>query len=212
VLQGKRDALFEDCCDCIEKIATPTGEEVITRFISNDEKSLEYFTAKYTPKLLEVTEENVRKKLGQAYDYLETYDQSWFMASEAMCLIEIPLREFSPIVMPASKAFEGFAKKLLIGIGLFDASYFKGKNNNFSPLNDPTNPKRQAICARDRYAESFLKKMSLSLEFNRNFMLHSDNSEVTKINSREASEQKLNDIYKDTKEIFDFFNKIFSLV
>jgi hypothetical protein len=38
--------------------------------------------------------------------------------------------------MPASKAFEGFAKKLLVGIGLFEAAYFKTEDANFSALYD----------------------------------------------------------------------------
>jgi len=56
LLQGKTDKLFDDGCTWIEKIANPSDKEVIARFISSDEKSLQEFSAKYTPQLIEVAE------------------------------------------------------------------------------------------------------------------------------------------------------------
>lgn len=54
LLQGKEDTLWNETCDFIEKVANPAEKDVIVRFISSDEKILEYFTAKYTPLLLEL--------------------------------------------------------------------------------------------------------------------------------------------------------------
>jgi len=120
----------------------------------------------------------------------------------------VPLPEFSPLVMPASKSFEGFAKKLLVSIGLFDKDHFKTKNASFSYLNDPTNPKRKAICDKEKYAETMLKRLSVCLDTNRNFMMHSDESKITKINSQEEAEEKVRTVFKDTKEIFDYFRDL----
>ena len=212
LLQGKTDKLFGDSCDLIEKIANPSDKEVIARFISSDEKNLEVFVAKYTPELIVLAEGNVKGKIGVAYDYLEPYDRKWFVASECLCLTKIPLPEFSPLVMPASKAFEGFAKKLLVGIGLFEAGHFKTKGANFSALNDHNNPKRKTICDKERYSDTMLRRISLCLDTNRNFMMHSDESKITKVDSQEAAEEKVNNIFKDTKEIFDYFNDIYTLL
>ena len=212
LLQGKTDKLFNDSCDLIERIANPSEKEVIARFISSDEKSLQLFTAKYTPLLLEMAEKKVREKMGEAYNYLEPYDQKWFVASECLCLTKIPLPEFSPLVMPASKAFEGFAKKLLVGIGLFEADHFKRKNANFSALNDENNPKRKTICDKEKYAGTMLKKISLCLDTNRNFMMHSDESNITKVDSQEEAEKKVNSIFENTREIFSYFNGLYSLL
>jgi hypothetical protein len=82
LLQGKTDKLFDDSCDLIEKIASPSDKEVIARFISSDERNLELFAAKYTPQLIELAENNVKNKIGDVYDYLEPYDRKWFVASE----------------------------------------------------------------------------------------------------------------------------------
>ena len=206
LLQGKTNHLFEECCDHIEKIAKPTDKEVIARFISSDEKSLELFSEKYSPQLIDSAEKIVKEKIGEVYEFLEPHDKKWFVASECLCLTKIPLPEFSPMVMPASKAFEGFAKKLLIGIGLVEQDHFKTKNSSFSPLNTVKDPKRIVICEKEKYAETWLKELSVCLEFNRNFMMHSDDSKITKVNSLEEAEKKVEKIFTDTKEIFEYFN------
>lgn len=211
LLQGKTDKIFDDCCDYIEKIANPAEKEVIARFISSDEKSLEVFASKYTPGLIELAESNVNEKVGDAYDYLEPYDKKWFVASECLCLTEIPLPEYSPLLMPASKAFEGFTKKLLMGIGLFPADYFKSKTATFSALNDRDNPARKSICAMERHADTMLKKISLCLDMNRNFMMHSDESKITKVDTQDEAEKKVNEIFGETKEIFEYFDGIYNL-
>lgn len=212
LLQGKTDKLFDDSCDLIEKIANPSDKEVIARFISSDEDNLKFFAAKYTPALIVLAEGNVKKKIGAVYDYLEPYDKKWFVASECLCLTKIPLPEFSPLVMPASKAFEGFAKKLLVGIGLFEADYFKTKDANFSALYDKKNPKRKSICDEEKHADTMLEKIGVCVKTNRHFMMHSDESKITKVDSQEEAEEKVNTIFKDTKEIFDYFNDLFNLL
>jgi len=212
LLQGKTNKLFDDSCDLVEKIANPSDKEVIARFISSDERNLENFAAKYTPELIDIAEDNVKEKIGIVYNYLEPYDRKWFVASECLCLTKIPLPEFSPLVMPASKAFEGFAKKLLVGIGLFEADYFRKKNANFSTLYNKNNPKRKSICDKERHADTMLKKIGVCLDMNRNFMMHSDKSKITKVDSQKVAEDKVNTIFKDTKEIFDYFNNLYDLI
>jgi len=212
LIQGKTDKLFNDNCDLIEKTANPSDKEVIARFISCDEENLRIFAAKYTPELITIAENNVRGKIGDVFNYLEPYDKKWFVASECLCLTKIPLPEFSPLVMPASKAFEGFAKTLLIGLGLFDPDHFRTKQGNFSPLNDEKNPKRITICKKERHAESMLKRVSLCLDVSRNFMMHSDDSKITKFDSQREAEEKVNSIFKESKEIFDYFNDLYSLL
>jgi len=211
LLQGKTDALWDECCDLVEKVATPSEKEVIVRFISSNEKSLEVFAKRFTPELLELATTQVKEILGDVYDFLEPHDQKWFIASKCLCMAQVPLPEFSPLVMPASKSFEGFAKKLLVSIGLFDKDHFKTKNASFSYLNDPAHPKRKAICDREKHADTYLRKLHVCLDTNRNFMMHSDESTITKINSQEEAEEKLRTIFKDTREIFDYFKGLYHL-
>jgi len=78
LLQGKTDKLIDDSCDLIEKIANPSDEEVIARFISDDEENLKFFTERYTPELIVTAEDNVKEKIGDVFNYLEPHDQKWF--------------------------------------------------------------------------------------------------------------------------------------
>ena len=212
LLQGKEDTLFHNACDFIEEIANPAESEVIARFISSDEKTLEYFSSKCTPKLIELAEKNAKKKLENVYEYVEIHDQKWFVASECLCLSEIPLPEFSPLVMPASKAFEGFAKKLLVDIGLYEPSDFQNKSINFSRLNDTNDPNRKGICNKDRHANSMLKLLSVCIDTNRNFVMHSDDSKITKVNSIEEGIEKVDTIFKDAKKVFGYFHDLYKLL
>lgn len=212
LLQGKTDKLFDDGCTWIEKIANPSDKEVIARFISADERSLQEFLARDTAQLLEMAENNVKEKIDDLYGYLEPYDRKLFVASECLCLSGIPLPEFSPLVMPASKAFEGFVKKLLVGIELCEADYFKRKDANFSALNDGTNPKRKSICEKDKHAETMLRKIDVCLKTYRHFMMHSDEAKITKVDSAEEGKEKVNSIFRDTKEIFEYFNDLYKLL
>jgi len=212
LLQGKKDKLFEDSCDMVERVANPSDREVIARFFSSDEKNLELFAAKYTPQLIELAENNVKNKIANAYEYLEPYDKKWFVASECLCLTKIPLPEFSPLVMPASKAFEGFVKKLLVGIGLVEADHFKTRDANFSPLNNVNDAKRKSICGKEKQADTMLKKIDVCLKMNRHFWMHSDESKITKVDSQGEAEKKVSDIFEDTKIIFDYFNDLYTLL
>jgi hypothetical protein len=212
LLQGKTDALFNDCCDLIESLCNPSEKEVISRFISSDEESLRVFIAKYTPELIGLAETKTKEALGEAYEYLEPYDQKWFIASECLSMAEIPLPEYSPVVMPASKALEGFAKKLLVDIELVPKDHWKNKNSNFSILYDHNHPSRKAICDKEKHTDSFLEKLSLCLDMSRNFMMHSDDAKVTKVESPQEAREKLDSIFRDTKEIFKYFNDNYRLI
>lgn len=210
-LQGREGSLFDSFCSSVEKIASPSDKEIVSRFISNDKEKVDLFASKYTPELVSNAEKGVRNRLGEVYDYLEPHDRKYFVASECLILSELILPEYSACVMPASKGFEGFAKKLLIHIGLFDRDYFKNKKANFGFLNDKTNPRRKAICDKSKYNDSYLDKLSNNLDFCRNFMMHSDDSQVTKVENRDEAIDKLYLILKETKDIFEYFKSIYNL-
>ena len=213
-LQGKEDDLFSNVCDLIEKIATPSEVEIISRFFANDEESLKAFTASYSPALLEVAEKQIRDAIGtDTFDFLESHDQKWFIAAECLRIANIPLPEYSPIVMPASKAFEGYIKKLLIKVGFYAANHFATKGAKFDFINDPKSPIRIAFVAKEKYADTFLKEINLALDTHRNFMMHSDDSTVTKLDTFEKAIEKLDDIYRDIVKIHSYFksNPVFGL-
>ena len=60
--------------------------------------------------------------------------------------------------------------------------------------------------------DSFLKKINVDLDHFRNFMMHSDPSVLTIINNINDAIIKVDDIFKETKYIFDYFNSLFNWV
>lgn len=208
-LQGKEDDLFSNVCDLVEKTATPSEVEIISRFFASDEESLKVFTASYSPELLEVAEKKIRAAIGvDTFNFLEPYDQKWFIASQCLLIANVPLPEFSPIVMPASKAFEGFIKKLLLTVGFYPANHFHSKAATFGYLKDKNHQERKRLEAIETHAGTYLDKIGVCLDTNRNFLMHSDGATITKIDTYAEASSKLEEIHDDIKEIFGYFKKV----
>lgn len=208
-LQGKDDSLFSSVCDLVEKIATPADVEIISRFFANDETSLQKFTETYSPELLHVAETEVRRAIGdEAYNFFEPYDQKWLVAAQCLHKANIPLPEYSPIIMPASKAFEGLIKKLLVRVGFYPPTHFQSKSANFAYLKDKNHAERKKMEAIENHAGTYLDKIGVCLDTNRNFMMHSDGAVITKIDNYEEASSKLSEIYDDIREVFTYFKKV----
>ena len=109
--------------------------------------------------------------------------------------------------MPAAKAFEGFAKKLVVKINLFPSNHFKSKNSTFGILNDKNHQNRKNLITKEKYAGSYLDKLANTLDMARNFMMHSDDSQVTKVSTHSEAVGKLRAICEDLKDLFEYFNK-----
>lgn len=213
LLQGKDDELFSNTCDHIEKIATPSDQEVISRFISGDEEALRIFTSKYTPEISILAEKELRDKLDLVFDFLQPYDQKWLIASQIFKNANLPLPEYSPIVMPSAKAFEGFVKKILVATGFYPSDHFKSKTAKFDYLIDSSNAHRKLFVAKEKYADTILKDINVSLERYRNFMMHSDDNINTKVETFEEGVKILDEIHDKIKSIYKYFktNTIFGL-
>jgi len=212
LIQGKTELLFNEVCDNIEKIANPSETEVIVRYISNNEAALREFSEKDTPLLQENAKNEVNQKLGDVFNYLDDYNKKQFIAAQCLCNYKLDLPEYSAVVMPASKGFEGFIKKLLIDIQLVPSNYFNKRGATFTPLTDRKNQTRRNLCTRNKQMDSFLKKINVDLDHFRNFMMHSDPSVLTIINNINDAIIKVDDIIKETKYIFDYFNSLFNWV
>jgi len=206
-LQGKEDLLYNDTCDAIEMIATPSDQEVIIRFIAGNDEAIEKFSGLYTPKLTEQANAALKSKILEVYSFLEPHDLKWLVASESLRIVNVPLPEYSPIVMPASKAFEGFCKKLLVSIGFYPSDYFKNKVNGFRDLMNKKNPERLRLESIEKHAGTYLEKIDVYLDTNRNFIMHSDESAITQIDKFEDASKKLDEIYGDMDEIYQYFKK-----
>src|SRR5712664_138035 len=77
---------------------------------------------------LERLRQNVHQALGRdAYEFLDEPDREWVLDSRYLCEGSPDLIDYAALVMPLAKAFEGFAKKLLVRL----------KVGELATLNDP---------------------------------------------------------------------------
>jgi len=212
LIQGKMELLFEEVCEKIERIANPSETEVIRKYISNNEPALKKFSEKDTPLLQENAKNEVEQKIGDAFNYLDDYNRKQFIAAQCLCNYDLDLPEYSAVVMPASKGFEGIIKNLLVDIQLVASNHFNAVGANFGPLCDKNNQNRINLCNMDKNMDTIFKKMDVVIKTNRHFIMHSDPSALTIINTIKEAIEKVNEIYKDTKYIFDYFNPLFNLI
>ena len=64
-----------------------------------------------------------------------------------------------------------------------------------------------SIEAIETHAGTYLDKIGVCLDTNRNFMMHSDGATITKIDTYPEASSKLDEIHNDIKEIFIYFKK-----
>lgn len=211
LLQGKNDYLFDQCCSLIEKTVKIDTKDVIGRFVSENEDKKVEVIEQCTPELLVNAEKNVRSALGGAFDFLEVHDQNYLISSECLRMCGVCLPEYSPLVMPAAKGYEGFVKKLVISIGLVGSDYFTKKSGNFSPLSDTNNPNRQNLCAKQKHCGKMLNRVNLNLDIYRNFMMHSEGISITEVESFKKAETKINTIFLEISELFEYFDGNFNI-
>ncbi|MHA1756324.1 MAG: hypothetical protein ACTSVV_06110 [Promethearchaeota archaeon] len=204
-LQGKQDSLFQDLCDLIELTANPSEKEVIARFVSENEEALKEHSSKFTPEILEKAKQELKVKLGEVYDYLDDYNRTLYVVGQTLVLYKLEaLPEYSFMVMPISKGFEGFIKKLSVDLRLVDPIYWKTSTAiNF--LMDRDNKKRKTLCSKDHRINDFLKRISSTMTIYRHFMMHSEDDKTHRIDTLEEALKKVNILFSETKEIFDFF-------
>jgi len=210
-LQGKKDSLFDDCCEVIEKEGDPITEEVAARFVSQNEENLKSFVNRFTPQVIKEAKDNVLQSIGEAYNYLEEYDKKYIISSECLRLCKIELPEYSGVVMPASKALEGFAQKLLVDIGLYTTGYFNKRDSNFKKLAYKTDSDRKKICDQNNNNDAFLERLNNSIKLYRNFMMHSDGSSDTKVETYDGANEKIRNIYSAINEVYGHFDEVYNL-
>lgn len=208
LLQGKAGTFFHNSCDYIERLINAPQKEVTARFIPCGGYNTEIINSHLSPGLIETSKNEMENKLGDAYNYLDIHDRKLIIASRCLCLSKIPLPEYSPLVMPASKAFEGYVKKLVIDLNIIPQSQSqKDKQIRFNVLID-NSVERSKICERGKYVDGQLRRLKESINANRHYMMHSEDSTLHTIDNPIHAEDKVNSICVDIKETYDYFKSI----
>ena len=110
--------------------------------------------------------------------------------------------------MPASKAFEGYTKKIITRLGLISNDELKRKKGiNFKVLVD-NSEKRTEICEKDKYVNDTLRRLSDCITANRHYMMHSGDSTLCSIDNPIHANDKVDSICTDIREIFNYLDSL----
>lgn len=207
-IQGKSDFLFHELCDQIETIINSPQKEVTTRFFKGIDEHKEIIDIQKSLDYINKAENDIGEKLEGAFDFLDMHDRKLIVASRCLCLSGIILPEYTPLVMPASKAFEGYTKRIIIKLGLISEDDLKRKKGiNFKVLVD-NSEERTKICEKHKEVNETLRRLSECITVNRHYMMHSGDSTLHNIQNSTHAEDKVNSICTDIRETFKYLNSL----
>ena len=110
---GKTWTCWKAVCGWIEEKIDAPVKQIIARFAVQGgfTEQVESFT---TSTLLTQSENAVQARLGTSFNFLYHHDQSFMTSAYCVLQANLLLPEFSTVVMPVAKAFEGYFKRVLI--------------------------------------------------------------------------------------------------
>jgi len=205
-VQGRSSSLFDELCDALDQRLAQSFADRAARFLPED-------TAQSTRTLLDSpTVENdawswVQSQLGQSvFNFLWSHDQQTIVSGAGILLAVRDtgrkLAEFSPVVMPFGKTFEGFVTRLAIHLGLAIEDEIRANVRNItigawiSSINDQLPDPR-------RYG--FVSAHIETAWGSRNKCMHADPQVPMPIRSLDEAIQEINSILRGMQKAYDVF-------
>ena len=126
MVQGRASALFDLVCDRLDQKLSQSIADRATRYIP-EESRLAALDRMSQPEAETEALTWLIEQLGQdTYDFLYPHDRETLLSGAALLqavkAIKLKLPDYSVLVMPFARAYEGFLVKLFVHIGLADAT------------------------------------------------------------------------------------------
>ena len=204
LVQGKNDNLWDEVCTFIEKKAEFSAAEVAVRFISKSQKEAEQIIYLFTEELIFLSQNQLKDQLSnECLNFLDEWDKKYLISALCLLNIQLILPEYSVLVMPAAKAYEGFLKKLLITIHLCTKKETEELNWNFGKV--WRNQKYNTYIKANKLRQTMLVKLENKLAEHRHFSMHSSSAILTQVTNIQEAREKIYDILATIEEAYQFF-------
>jgi len=210
LVQGAGTSTWDEACTAIEGLVSPGIVEVATRFVSASQEETDRVAGLLTPKLQEDAQCELRGRLGPAFDFMTEWDQKYLLSSLVLLRSGLEVPEYSCMVMPASKAFEGYAREVFLQLGVIKKEETQKKAWTVLQVfkkdqaGKYENPDLQKYVSQGKYRGAYLDKLRNDLDFYRNFMMHSDDASITKVTTLDAAKEIVERVVKSLQESFKF--------
>lgn len=181
LVQGKATSLFDGVCHLLDSMLVQSPAEHATRYVSEEQANQVKCQIEHPDAEKEAWQWLANELEPNILNYLEPYDRNTLVAG-AMLLDaaqELQMPDFSALVMPFARAFEGFLIKLCVHIGLANEEAVRRDLRNIRVgLWLEEIPKLLEDPRRDKHIQTTLLT---AWEGTRHLMLHSDPSRQTTI-------------------------------
>jgi len=210
LLQGGYTKLFDEICDEIEAIIIPQTEEVISRFIPENSTKSDHERPVNEINIDKATEDLIGNISKNAFEFLTNHDRDYLLTAECLKNLDfLKMPEYSFMVMPAAKGYEGFTKKLMYKIGFLNEKEYTSLKSEFYKLGNLNANKYSQIFENAPRGKELIEQLKSSIKSNRHYWMHSDNSKLNKIGTYEEAVAKIEKIQVDIKNYFQDCKKIF---
>lgn len=122
LIQGTGWQTWDDICESIEKELKFSVKEILVRYMGTDKdesiESIESIDNIITNTLLEKAEEEVKSRLGEAYNYLYEHDRKLIVSSQAQLIAEVDYGDYYCYVAPVLKVIEGYLIKIIVDLNI----------------------------------------------------------------------------------------------
>ena len=203
LVQGRASALWDEVCTAIEETLTPAINEIASRFVSASEEEADRYAKLVSPALVSEADQVGQDALVGAWGFLAKQDQKYLTA--ALCLLNsgIALPEYSCVVMPASKAFEGYIKKLLLRLRLITKRNLSDNSFTIGTALDSTSwiPTRNFV-KRQKDNKAIISMLKVELAISRHFLMHSDDSSLSKIDNPSQARKAIERICENIRKSY----------
>lgn len=193
LVQGKTGLLFDDVCERLDNKLSQSIPERAARYIPEQarEQALEVMTRPDSEdEALNWVQEELNEDI---YNFLYPHDQQTLLSGAALIKavekINLKLQDYSVLVMPFGRAYEGFLMKLFIHLGIADEVEVREDASKIK-IGKWLGDLPDLIV--DSYRHGHLcEDLKTAWSGTRNFLLHSDPARDVKMSSLEIAEREI---------------------
>jgi len=146
----------------------------------------------------------IRKEL---FDFLPEHDRQALIAVFQVALSGLDLVDYSPVVMPVGRVYEGFLGELVVRTGMCTRTILQDPTYSLTSAFDTREAK--SLKAKVSTHEAKMDSAKLRLKEFRHIQLHSQSSQFVQYKTREEAIRFAERVLRDMQALFDYFRKHF---
>ncbi len=130
MIQGRSWEVWDEICNVIDEELNVPTEEMVLRLMSKEGVSV---TNVITSDLTSNGETEIKKRLGDAFNFLYDHDKKLIVSSQSMLLSGVDYGDYYCYIAPCLRVIEGYLKKVIADLGFFTETEIEELKLNGKP-------------------------------------------------------------------------------